>query len=160
MHDLTFLEFKGSNMKYFLYSCPQLHPREEVVTIIHISQSPSKAGRKTSSFYFYFKKTFFFCLFRAAPMAHGSSHAAGWIGAAAAGLYHSHTKTRSEPCICDLHHSSRQHHILNPLSEARGRKCILLDTSWALNLLSPNRNSQMVYFISVFLQHHFGWGGW
>ena len=32
-------------------------------------------------------------------------------------------------CICDLHHSSRQHHILSPLS--RDGTCILMDTSWA-----------------------------
>ena len=32
-------------------------------------------------------------------------------------------------CICDLHHSSRQCQILNPLSEARDRTCILMDTS-------------------------------
>ena len=31
--------------------------------------------------------------------------------------------------ICDLHHSSRQCRILNPLSEARDRTFILLDTS-------------------------------
>ena len=31
--------------------------------------------------------------------------------------------------ICYLPHSSWQHHILNPLSEARDRTCILLDTS-------------------------------
>ena len=33
---------------------------------------------------------FFFCLFRAAPMAFESSQATGQIGAAAAGLSHSH----------------------------------------------------------------------
>ena len=32
--------------------------------------------------------------------------------------------------IDDLHHSSWQHRILNPLSEARDRTCILIDTSW------------------------------
>ena len=31
--------------------------------------------------------------------------------------------------ICDLHHSSRQHRILNPLSGARDRTCILMETS-------------------------------
>ena len=31
--------------------------------------------------------------------------------------------------VCDLHHSSRQHQILNPLSEARDRTCILMDTN-------------------------------
>ena len=33
-------------------------------------------------------------------------------------------------CVCDLHHSSRQHCILNPLSKARDRTGILMDTSW------------------------------
>ena len=32
--------------------------------------------------------------------------------------------------VCDLHHSSWQHWILNPLSEARDQTCILVDTSW------------------------------
>ena len=31
--------------------------------------------------------------------------------------------------VCDLHHSSWQHQILNPLSEARDQTCILIDTS-------------------------------
>ena len=29
--------------------------------------------------------------------------------------------------VCDLHHSSRQHQILNPLSEVRDQICILMD---------------------------------
>ena len=29
-------------------------------------------------------------------------------------------------CVCDLHHSSRQRQILNPLSEARDQTCILM----------------------------------
>ena len=32
--------------------------------------------------------------------------------------------------ICDLHHSSRQRQILNPLSKARDRTHILMGTSW------------------------------
>ena len=44
--------------------------------------------------------------------------------------------------ICDLHHSSQQHWILNPLSRARDRTHILLDTCWVCNLLSHNGNSQ------------------
>ena len=42
----------------------------------------------------------FFCLFglfRAAPMAYGGSQAKGQIGAAAAGLHHSHSNAGSEP---------------------------------------------------------------
>ena len=33
-------------------------------------------------------------------------------------------------CIFHLHHSSQQHWILNPVSEARDRTRILMDTSW------------------------------
>ena len=29
-------------------------------------------------------------------------------------------------CVCDLHHSSWQFQILNPLSEARDRTCIIM----------------------------------
>ena len=32
--------------------------------------------------------------------------------------------------ICDLHHSSRQLQILDPLSEAGDQTCILIDVSW------------------------------
>ena len=46
--------------------------------------------------------------------------------------------TPDPSCICDLHHSSLQHQILNPLSKARDQICILKDTSWVLNLLSHN----------------------
>ena len=35
--------------------------------------------------------------------------------------------TRDPSRVCDLHHSARQHWILNPLSEARDRTCILTD---------------------------------
>ena len=33
-------------------------------------------------------------------------------------------------CICDWHCSSRQHRILNPLSKARDRTFVLMDTHW------------------------------
>ena len=42
---------------------------------------------------------FFFCLFRAVPAAYGGSQARGRIGAIATGLRHSHSNTRSEPCL-------------------------------------------------------------
>uniref|UniRef100_A0A8D1KYM2 Catenin alpha-3 n=1 Tax=Sus scrofa TaxID=9823 RepID=A0A8D1KYM2_PIG len=69
---------------------------------------------------------FFFLLFRPAPVAYGNSQARGQIGATAAGLHHSHSNARSS-CICDLHHNSQQLQILNPLSEARDRTCVLMD---------------------------------
>ena len=51
---------------------------------------------------FYLFVLFCFCLFRAAPMAYGSSQARGRIGAVAARLRHSHNNTGSS-CVCDLH---------------------------------------------------------
>ena len=39
------------------------------------------------------------------------------------------TATQDLSCICDLHHHSWQHQILNSLSKARDRTCILMDPS-------------------------------
>ena len=39
------------------------------------------------------------------------------------------TATQIPRCICDLHHSSRQRQILNPLSKARDQTRVLMDTS-------------------------------
>ena len=39
------------------------------------------------------------------------------------------TETQDPSCICNLHHSSWQCWILNPLSEARDRTRILMDTN-------------------------------
>ena len=44
-------------------------------------------------------------------------------------------------CACDLHYSSRQHQILNPLSRTRDQTRIHIDTGW-VRLLSHSRNSQ------------------
>ena len=44
--------------------------------------------------------------------------------------YTTATATRDPSYICDLHHSSWQRWILNPLSKARDRTHILMDTSW------------------------------
>ena len=51
--------------------------------------------------------------------------------------YTTATATPDLSPICNLHHSSRQHWILNPLSEGRNRTCTLMDTSqlrfrWAM----------------------------
>ena len=43
--------------------------------------------------------------------------------------YTTATATPDPSCVCNLHHSSWQHWILNPLSEARDQTCVLMDTS-------------------------------
>ena len=71
---------------------------------------------------------FLFCfIFRAAPVAYGTSQASGWIRAEPAG------SLVSEPCLrgSNLHHSSQQCWIFNLLSETRDWTHVLMNTSWA-----------------------------
>ena len=55
------------------------------------------------------------------------------------------TATPDQSRVCDLYHSSWQRWILNPLSKARDRTLIFMDTSWVHNSLSHNGNSSMVF---------------
>ena len=32
--------------------------------------------------------------------------------------------------VCDLHHRSQQRWIVNPMSKARDRTCVLMDAGW------------------------------
>ena len=73
-------------------------------------------------------RAIFFFLFRAAPLAYGSSQANSWIGAALL-AYTRATATSDPSCICNLNRSLQQHQILNSLSkEARDGSLILTDT--------------------------------
>ena len=55
--------------------------------------------------------------------------------------------------ICDLHHSSQQGQILNPLSEAKDRTCILMDTSHSFPL--SRDGNYFSYLFIFFLQPGF-----
>ena len=75
---------------------------------------------------------FFFCLFRATPMAYGDSQAR--VESELQLLAYSTATATSNPSrICDLHHSSQQHQVCNPLSKARDWTHILIDPSWVHN---------------------------
>ena len=65
--------------------------------------------------------TFKICLFRAVPVAHGGSQARGQIRPTVLQLpaYTTATATRDPSLACDLHHSSQQRQIPDPLSEVR-----------------------------------------
>ena len=64
--------------------------------------------------------------------------------------YATATATRDPSRICDLHHSSCQRWILNPLIEVRDQTHILMDTTWILNLLNHSRISSEVFFSFFF----------
>ena len=76
---------------------------------------------------YYFILLFYFLLSKATPVAYVNSQARGQIGATAVAIA---TVMQSPSCVCKLHHSSWQHWISNPLSEAREQTHILMDTSW------------------------------
>ena len=48
-------------------------------------------------------------------------------------VYATATATRDPSHICDPHHSSQQHQMLNPLNKARERTHVLMDTGWFVN---------------------------
>ena len=61
-------------------------------------------------------------------MEYGDSQGRGQIGAVAAGLHHSHNNVGSE-LLLQPTAQLMQHQILNPLSKARDRTHVLMDTS-------------------------------
>ena len=62
--------------------------------------------------------------------------------------------------ICDLHCSSRQHQILNPMRQVKDGTRILMGTRWVLNLLSHKGISIVVLNILNFQDHASGILGW
>ena len=89
-------------------------------------------------------------------MTYGSSQARGGIGAAAAGLYHSHSNA-DPSCLCDLCKNLAATLDTNPMSEARDRTHILMDASQVLTPCSHNGNSS-IYLkskLSIFKEIYF-----
>ena len=81
-------------------------------------------------------------LFRAIHMeAYGSSQALGIKSELQLQAYTTTTAMLDPNHIYNLHHSSWQHLIFNPLSGARDQTCNLMDTCWVLNPLSHSGNS-------------------
>ena len=105
--------------------------------------------RISSPFFFFF---FFFFFFGVLPAACGSSQARGLTRATAASPYHCHSHARSKP-LCDLHRSSQQCQILNPLKEARDRTHVLMDTSW-IHFAAPQRELQISSPFEVHQRDH------
>ena len=66
--------------------------------------------------------------------------------------YTTATATRDLSHVCNLHYTSRQHQILNSLSEARDQTHILMDTSWVCN---PEPHWELPRFCSFVLNYSF-----
>ena len=92
----------------------------------------------------------YFLLFRAVHMAYDR----GWTGAMLL-AYTIGTAAWDPSHICDLHHTSWQHWIPDPLSEARDRTRIFMDTSW-ICFLHHNGISSSIILIDLFIMR-FRW---
>ena len=94
-------------------------------------QEETSGLQDTSTFF-----VFLFLLLRATPLTYGGSQTRGLIGAAAAGLHHNHSHTRSEPRLWP---TPQLRTMLDPepLSKARDQTCVLMDAGqmgfcWAM----------------------------
>ena len=90
-----------------------------ILFFLWLSSIPFKYVTQILLLLFFFSVS---CLFRATPAVYGSSQTRGLIGSVAASHATATATATPDPgCVCDLHHSSRQRHILNTLSKARDR---------------------------------------
>ena len=111
---------------------------------------PSPTPELIPATLFFFSSSFVF--FRAAPALDGGSQVRGRIRAAAASPYATARAALDPSCVCELHHRSWQHWILNPLSDARDRTHMLLGASWVCNLLSHSGNSPSTHLLSTYCE--------
>ena len=115
----------------------------------HTQEDPSlgrEVRRSSEDIWLQFSFFFFLSFLEAAPVPNESSWARGRLRAAAE-AYTTTTATVDLGQIFDLCHSFQQPWIFNPLSEARDRTWILVDTSRGLNPLSHNGNSWLHFSI-------------
>ena len=96
---------------------------------------------------------FSFLHFRVVPTAYGGSQARGLIEATAA-AYTTATAIPHPSRVCNLHHSSRQRQILNPLSEARDRTCNLMVPSQIHFRRTTTGTPKKIFFYSLCYCHN------
>ena len=60
------------------------------------------------------------------------------------------TTTADPSCVCNLHHSSQQCWMLNPLSKARDSAHVLMDTSWVHCLWATTGTLAFLYYDILF----------
>ena len=92
---------------------------------------------------------FFLLSFRAKLGAYGCSQARGWIRSTAMAI-----ATSDPSCICDLHYSTQQHRILNPISKARDpTKNLTVPSQICFCWATMGTPINMFFFLQPHLQH-------
>ena len=120
------------------------------LTLLNSHYFPSPARLHNHVFIsFFFFLFFVFCLFRAIPAAYGGSQARGLIGATELPAYTTATATPEPSHVCNVHHSSQQCQIVNPLSEAMDRTRNFIVPGWIRFCCSTTGTPPCVYFLYV-----------
>ena len=121
---------------------------EAVVILFSGRNHPCNYALPQVNFFFFFFFFFFFLLFRATPVVYESSQAKGPIGATAAGLCHSYSKARSEPCLWPTLHLMA---TLDPEPTEQGQDWtrILRDTSRGFVTAEPWQELQVNLFSAL-----------
>ena len=96
-------------------------------------------------FFFFFSFLLFFFCFLGPHLCHMKIPRQGVESELQLPAYITDTALPDLSCDCNLHYSSWHHQILNPLSEARDKTCILVHTSWAHLLLSHEGNLSVFF---------------
>ena len=116
-------------------------------------------GRNIWLIIYFFLNFWVFCFvlflfFRTAPEVHGGSQTRGSVGPADAGLCHS--SARSEPCLQPTNHiwqntAHSSARSLTPLSGARNRTHVRMDTSWVWYRWTTRGTPVFLFFFLIFL---------
>ena len=118
----------------FTHKVSSFHKQVNLVLVLWTSQNCYNLGTKGSnsfffSFLFFFSFFFFFCFLGLHP-EHMEIPRLVVESELQLPAYITATATRDPSHVCDLHHSSGQHQIPDPLNKTRDGICILMDTSW------------------------------
>ena len=128
--------------------------RRSTSSIIWVTDQMGSISTSLKLYSLYKSKDFFVCVFLGLHLRHMEVGRLGveselWLPA-----YTTAMATQDPSHICNLHHSSWWHLILNPLSKARDRIHILMDTSqvcycWAMTGTPKSKD----FFFFFFLYH-------
>ena len=105
-----------------MMNCSELGLTSFIISVYNKNCDP----RQTFSLFLLF---FFFC-FLEPQVQHMEVSRLGVLSELQQPGYATATAAWDLSHVCDLHHSSQKFQILDPLSEARDRTHILMDTSW------------------------------
>ena len=127
--------------------CVQGHQSLDELTVIHydfilnlIIFAKAQFSNKAPFIGSDFNLSFFFFFFSGPHLRHMEVPRPGVKLELQLPAYATVTAMADPSCVCHLPHISWECQILNPLSKARARTFILMDTSWIRYLLSHNGN--------------------